>query len=147
MAQRYNNFGTRAESPPLFDLKIVFSYVIEVADSESEFVFTIKFTIIFAFYHSYHLGKGTLKMHFVDQDVVAMYTLHLITPVLILLICNSAPPLEFLRCLCKDAWSRKCIFLKVVKCKYSARNRNSYSIFKLFYIIEGDLKIIKSSKS
>ena len=28
--------GTPGENPPLFDLKIVYSYVIEVADSESD---------------------------------------------------------------------------------------------------------------
>ena len=36
-------------------------------------------------------------MHFVDQDVVFMYTLYLIMPALILLICNSAPPMKFLK--------------------------------------------------
>ena len=37
-------------------------------------------------------------MHFVDKDVVVMYsyTLYLITPALILLIRNSAPPWIFL---------------------------------------------------
>ena len=33
--QRAKNFGT-PEDPPLFDLKLVYSYVIEVADSESD---------------------------------------------------------------------------------------------------------------
>ena len=35
-------------------------------------------------------------MHFVDKDVVVMYTLYLITPALILLICASASPMDFL---------------------------------------------------
>ena len=34
-------------------------------------------------------------MQFVDQNVVVIYTLYLITPALILLICNSATPMVF----------------------------------------------------
>ena len=56
-------------------MKILYSYVIEVADSESDFGFTIK--IKFRRYLHY---TNFRKMHFVDQDVVAMYTLYLIIP-------------------------------------------------------------------
>ena len=38
-------------------------------------------------------------MHLVDQDVVVMYTLYLITAALILLICNSAPQINFFKSL------------------------------------------------
>ena len=54
----------------LFDLKIVYSYVIGVADSKSVLGLfsTALVSKIFAFYH-------LLKMHKVDQDVVVMDTL------------------------------------------------------------------------
>ena len=55
-------FGTTGENPPppLFDLKLVYSYVVEVADSESDLglhgnplVFEI-----FAFYHLLEYARG-----------------------------------------------------------------------------------------
>ena len=46
-------FGTGLENPSLFDLKIVYSYEIEVADSESDFGLHGKALVseIFAFCH------------------------------------------------------------------------------------------------
>ena len=64
----------------------MYFYVIEVADSESDVGLCNRGLVLmmFAFYHF----SGFL--HFVDQDVVIIYTLYLITPALILLISNSA---------------------------------------------------------
>ena len=50
----YEYFGTPLQPPPpLFDLKIVYSYVIEVADSESDLGLHGRALVseIFAFYH------------------------------------------------------------------------------------------------
>ena len=81
----------------LFDVKIVYSYVIEVADSKSDLGLCNRGLVseIFAFYHFQE------NLHFVDQDVMVMYTFYLITPAFILLICDSAPVMDFLRCLCE----------------------------------------------
>ena len=57
-----NSFGTGRETPlpPLFDLKIVYSYVIEVADSESDLDLHGRALVseIFAFYHLLEYARG-----------------------------------------------------------------------------------------
>ena len=53
--------GTGLEHPPLlFDLKILYSYVIEVADSESDLGLHSKALVseIFAFYHLLEYARG-----------------------------------------------------------------------------------------
>ena len=53
--------GTGRENlPPLFDLKIVYSYVIEVADSESNLGLHGRALVseIFAFYHLLEYARG-----------------------------------------------------------------------------------------
>ena len=70
MIQTISTIGTTGENPPpLFDLKLVYSYLVEVADSESDLGLHGKPLVseIFAFYH-------LLEQHEVDQDVVVMYT-------------------------------------------------------------------------
>ena len=57
------------KNPPLFKLKIVYSYLMKVADFDSDFGFYIKVS----FGNIYILQPRT--MHFVDQDVVVMNTL------------------------------------------------------------------------
>ena len=54
-------FGIALENPlPLFDLKLVYSYVFEVADSESDLVLHGKALVseIFAFYHLVEYARG-----------------------------------------------------------------------------------------
>ena len=53
-------------------------------------------------------------MHFVDRDVVVLYTLYIIKPDLILHNCNSALPMDFLRCLCVRAKRTSTRALKIV---------------------------------
>ena len=50
----------RKSPPPLFDLKLVYSYVVEVADSESDLGFHGKPLVseIFAFYHLLEYARG-----------------------------------------------------------------------------------------
>ena len=71
MVQEFRwEFGTPLQPPStLFDLKIGYSYVIEVADSEYQLIFRRRPLVseIFLFYH--------LKYARFDQDVVVMYTL------------------------------------------------------------------------
>ena len=61
--------------PPLFDLKIVYSYVLEVADSESDLGLHGRALVseIFAFYHFLEYARGR------HQDVVVMYEYTLVT--------------------------------------------------------------------
>ena len=51
---------TLLNTPPLFDLKIVYSYVIEVADSESDLGLHAKALVseIFSFYHLLECARG-----------------------------------------------------------------------------------------
>ena len=58
---RGHEHGTGRETPPtLFDLKIVYSYVIEVADSESDLGLHDRALVseIFAFYHLLEYARG-----------------------------------------------------------------------------------------
>ena len=53
-------FGTGRENPPLFDLKIVYSYVVEVSDSEYDLGLHGRALVseIFAFYHLLKYVRG-----------------------------------------------------------------------------------------
>ena len=65
---KYVNVGTGLQNLPLlFDLKIVYSYVIEVADFESDLILHGRSLISEMFYH--------LKNAQGRQDVVVIYTL------------------------------------------------------------------------
>ena len=95
-------FGTFSQPLPAFRPKIVYSYVIEVADSESDLGLCNRCLVseIFAFYH---LQENALRrpgrrghVHLVPNNAC-----------LILLICNSAPPMDFLRCLCEPRASTR----------------------------------------
>ena len=57
-------------NPPLFQPKLVYFYVIEVADFEHKLCLhsSAQVSEIFSCYHLFR------KMHYVDQDVVVMYT-------------------------------------------------------------------------
>ena len=69
---QYINIPALLYNPPLFDLKLVYSYVIEVADSESDLGLHGKSLVseIFAFYHlEYARGRPARRGH------VQLYTL------------------------------------------------------------------------
>ena len=58
--------GTGLQIPPIFDLKIVYSYVVEVADSESDLGLHSKALVseILAFYHlKYARGRPGRRGH------------------------------------------------------------------------------------
>ena len=74
--------------PPLFDLKIENSYIIEVADFESDLGLCSLVSELFAFYHIRSGRFGRVHV--------------LIMPALILLVCNSASLMHF-KVLCERA--------------------------------------------
>ena len=66
----------------------MYSYVIEVADFESERIFC-DYAILTELFAFYHLQENAL----VDQDIVVIYILYLKTLTLILLFCNFVSPI------------------------------------------------------
>ena len=84
----YKKFGITLQ-PPLFDLKIVYSYWIEVSEFESNLGLhsTAQVSEIFGLPHGNGLASGNAIRRPRRHGHVNLY---LITPALVLLICNYA---------------------------------------------------------
>ena len=65
--------GTPLQPPPLFELKIGYSYVIEVADSEYQLLFHRKFFLTFIVYYVHAGSEGVFRV-FTFEGVCRVFT-------------------------------------------------------------------------
>ena len=87
------NLGITNDLPAVSQPPVVYSYVIEIADSEYQLRLHSSALVSerFAFYHFQKNAPMSIRTSLV------LFNLYLMTHVLIFLICNFAPPMEFFK--------------------------------------------------